>query len=122
MFILELVTIYMNEIYTLKGKGADHWLKPVFSAEANLTSHSMYITVTEDSNSGYQYFKTLMPQTFSLEGRDNIEQELGKYIALSRSSSNGSKMFNPTCISYTEFSSNIPASQLFFIRIYAVSE
>ena len=69
----------MNEIYTLEGKGADHWLKPVFSADANLTSHSMYITVTEDSNSGYQYFKTLMPQTFSLEGRDNIEQELGKY-------------------------------------------
>ena len=20
---------YMNEIYTLKGKGADHWLKPI---------------------------------------------------------------------------------------------
>ena len=29
MFILELVTIYMNEIYTLEGKGADHWLKPI---------------------------------------------------------------------------------------------
>lgn len=29
MFILELVTIYMNEIYTLKSKGADHWLKPI---------------------------------------------------------------------------------------------
>ncbi len=29
MFILELVTIYMNEIYTLEGKCADHWLKPI---------------------------------------------------------------------------------------------
>lgn len=69
-----------EEVYKLIANGREHHLEKFYSyTTSNLSHINIDICITEDSKSGFEFFKTLTNSTLTTDGKDKVLKFLNKH-------------------------------------------